>query len=149
MTTTPIYPSENGQWLNNMSAPPRSQVRVAPHRHHRPVVRLWIPRMLTVDGTWKKITLDYCGLSDWDQMIEQADQAIANLDLPPFFVMAKGQLETTHRVDPMVTVGLLARTTGALCRINAKPVYSMERLRSSTKLSDPNVVEKLKLLGLE
>ena len=138
---------EPTQCLHNMSAPPRSSVQVAPNRKNRKVARVWIPGVMNPHADWRQRTLDYCGLSDWDELMHQADTVLSGL--PPFFVMTNGDIHTTHRLKPIVTIALLARTSGVLFQFHAKPMYTFERMRQGIKLSDPIVLSHLDLIRLE
>ena len=138
---------EPAQWLHNMSAPPRSRVQVAPNRRGRKVARVWVPGIMHSNSDWRQKTLEYCGLSDWDEMMHKADNVLSGL--PPFFVMTNGDIKTTHRLQPLVTIALLSRTSGVLFQLHAKPMYTLERMRKGIKLSDPAVLSHLNMIPIE
>ena len=52
--------TEQGQALHNMSAPPRSQIQVAPNRSVGAVVRVMIPGVLRQELNWKQYIMDFC-----------------------------------------------------------------------------------------
>ena len=50
--------------------------------------------------------------------------------------MGAHKLKAEYQLDPLVTVALLARTAQNLCLLNAKPMYTFERLRQGRMLND-------------
>ena len=141
---------EQGQALHNMSAPPRSQIQVAPNRRTGAVVRVTIPGILRQELNWKQYIMDYCEIQTWDDLIEAANAALPKVPpMPPFFVMGGKKLKPEYQLDPLVTVGLLARTTQNLCLLNVKPMYTFERLRQGRMLNDDRVLKNLTLFHIE
>ena len=51
---------EQGQALHNMSAPPRSQIQVAPNRRAGGVVRVTVPGILRQELNWKQYIMEFC-----------------------------------------------------------------------------------------
>ena len=52
----------------HMSAPPRSQIQVAPNRKGGAVVRISIPGVLQQSLDWKQYILDFCEMDTWDNL---------------------------------------------------------------------------------
>ena len=141
---------EQGQAWHNMSAPPRSQIQVAPNRKKGSIVRIAIPGVLQQELNWKQYIMDFCEVDTWDNLMQYANDALPNVPpLPPFFVMGTNQLNPKYQLDPLVTVALLARTAQNLCLLNAKPMYTFERLRQGRMLNDERVVQHLTLFHIE
>lgn len=142
--------TEQGQALHNMSAPPRSQIQVAPNRSVGAVVRVMIPGILRQELNWKQYIMDFCEIQKWDDLMEAANEALPKVPpMPPFFVMGGKKLKPEYQLDPLVTVALLARTTQNLCLLNAKPMYTFERLRQGRMLNDERVIKNLTLFHIE
>ena len=142
--------TEQRQLLHNMSAPPRSQIQVAPNRKGGTIVRVAIPGVLQQDLKWKRYIMDFCEVDTWDTLIECANDALPKVPpLPPFFVLGTNKLKVNHQLDPLITVALLARTAQNLCLLNAKPMYTFERLRQGRILNDERVLQHLTLYHIE
>ena len=141
---------EKGQAWHNMSAPPRSQIQVAPNRKGRAIVRIAIPGVLQQSLDWKQYIMDFCEVDTWDNLIQHANDALPKVPpLPPFFVMGAKKMNAEYQLDPLVTVALLARTAQNLCLLNAKPMYTFERLRQGRMLNDDRVTQHLSLFHIE
>ena len=141
---------EKGQAWHNMSAPPRSQIQVAPNRKGGAVVRVAIPSVLQQHLDWKQYIMDFCEVDTWDNLMQRANDALPTVPpLPPFFVMGANKLKAEYQLDPLVTVALLARTAQNLCLLNAKPMYTFERLRQGRMLNDQRVIRHLTLFHIE
>ena len=142
--------TEQGQAWHNMSAPPRSQIQIAPNRKGGAVVRVAVPGVLQQELNWKQYIMDFCEVDTWDTLIEHANDALPRVPpLPPFFVMGANKLKANYQLDPLVTVALLARTAQNLCLLNAKPMYTFERLRQGRMLNDDRVIKHLTLFHIE
>lgn len=142
--------TEQGNVLHNMSAPPRSQIQVAPNRKSSAIARVSIPGILRQELDWKQYILDYCEIDSWEVLIGEADVVLPSVPpMPPFFVMGSHKLKPDFQLDPLVTVALLARTAQNLCMMKAKPMYTFERLRQSRMLNDPRVLAHLTLFLIE
>ena len=141
---------EKGQAWHNMSAPPRSQIQVAPNRKGGAVVRIAVPGVLQQSLDWKQYIMDFCEVDTWDNLIQYANDALPKVPpLPPFFVMGAKKMKAEHQLAPLVTVALLARTAQNLCLLNAKPMYTFERLRQGRMLNDQRVIRHLTLFHIE
>ena len=140
---------EQRQVLHNMSAPPRSQIQVAPNRRAGAVVRVAIPGILRQELNWKQYIMDYCEIERWDDLIEASNASLPTVPpMPPFFVMGGTKLKAKYQLDPLVTVALLARTAQNLCLLNAQPMYTFERLRQGRMLNDERVLKNLTLFHI-
>ena len=136
--------TEQGQALHNMSAPPRSQIQVAPNRKPGSVVQVAIPGILQPHLDWKQYIMDFCEEDTWEDLMALADAVLPSTPpMPPFFVMGAGKLKPDYQFDPLVTVALLARTAQNLCLLNSKPMYTFERLRQARRLNDEKVIKHL------
>ena len=141
---------EQGQALHNMSAPPRSQIQVAPNRRAGGVVRVTVPGILRQELNWKQYIMEFCEMQTWDALIEAANAALPSIPpMPPFFVMGGNKLKPEYQLDPLMTIALLARTTQNLCLLNAKPMYTFERLRQGRMINDERVLKNLTLFHIE
>ena len=142
--------TDQGQALHNMSAPPRSQIQVAPHRHAVAVVRVAIPGVLRQELNWKQFIMDYCEIQRWDDLIQAANVSLPKVPpMPPFFVLGGNKLNVEYQLDPLVTVALLARSAHNLCLMNAQPMYTFERLRQGRILNDKRVLKHLTVFRIE
>ena len=142
--------TEQGQTLHNMSAPPRSQIQVAPNRRAGAVVRVAIPGVLRQELNWQQYIMDFCEVQNWDNLILAANDALPLVPpMPPFFVMGGNKLKSEYQLDPLVTVALLARTAQNLCLLNAQPMYTFERLRQGRILNDKRVLKHLTFFRIE
>ena len=141
---------EQGQALHNMSAPPRSQIQVAPNRSAGSVIRVAIPGILQRELNWKQYIMDFCEIERWDDLIQAANEALPKTPpMPPFFVMGTKKLKPKYQLDPLVTVALLARTAQNLCLLNVTPMYTFERLRQGRMLNDERVLQHLTFFHIE
>ncbi len=141
--------AEMANSLHNMSAPPRSQIQVAPNRQPGRAVRVWVPNislLLHNPNSWEEQVLSFAQCEDWSTLIQQSTNALNNVSsLPPFFVMGGSKLQPTHSIEPLLVVAILARTAKNLCMLNAQPMYTFERLRQSRIINDPRVLDQLAL----
>ncbi len=135
--------------LHNMSAPPRSQIQVAPNRQPGRAVRVWIPNMSSLlqnSASWEEQVLEFTDCEDWPSLIQESTNALNKIpSLPPFFVMGGSDLKSTHSIKPLLVVAILARTAKNLCMLNAQPLYTFERLRQSRIINDQRVLAQLPL----
>jgi len=134
--------AEIGAALHNMSAPPMSQVVVAPHRQHRndsPLVSFYLP--LLNQNSWEEDILRRCKLSSLAEVQEQADFWLDQLNPPVAFPMAArvGGIS----IHPLLSIGILSRTVGSLFMRRRNPILSYSRVSLRVSVVDPKFIARI------
>ena len=133
---------DSHQLLQNMSAPPRSQVVIAPHRKERGYVEslsFYLPAIQK--NTWQKDLLDITGLNSLQEIETQSDIYLLELQPPSAFPIIKRN--TGRAVHPLLSIGILSRTIGSLFLARRVPELSYTRLNRRVTIIDPDFIKKI------
>ncbi len=136
---------ESHSLLQNMSAPPRSQVVIAPHRKERGYtesVSFFLPAIQK--NTWEKDLCDITGLNSLQEIQAQSDHYFLELQPPYAFPIIKRK--AGRAVHPLLSISILSRTIGSLFLARRVPELSYTRLNCRVTILDPDFIQKILLI---
>ena len=133
--------SEYQNCLYNMSAPPRSQITIAPHRSSKLTALIYVPNLPTEDQEWRQHILDWTYMKTWQDLLETIQ--MVEVDLPEICVVGKDVRNIQMTVAPISTIALLSRIIGNLYLKRNGSDFGYHRLSRRVSIADPKVLQQL------
>lgn len=132
---------ERQHWLNNMSAPPRSQITIAPHRSSRKRALVYIPNFPTELEDWQQYILDWTYMRTWEDLkdsIREVEPTIPNI-----CVVGAPLPSCQITVAPITTIALLSRIIGNLYLKRTDAFLHYDRLCRRVCIADDKILRRL------
>ena len=128
--------------LQNMSAPPRSKVVIAPHRRKQSELEclsFYLPALKK--RSWQEDLLEITGLKSLQEVQRLAEYYLVELQPPSVFPIIKRK--AGQAVHPLLSVGILSRTVGNLFLQRRKPELIYAHLSRRVTIIDPDFIQRI------
>jgi hypothetical protein len=116
--------------LHNMSAPPRSQIHIAPHRTNQQLFGIRLFPAIT-EQHWKEQILAMTHCATWEELQTKADAAWLPFIPKHVMVLSSGTDAENNILDPLVCVSILSRSVGTMWMQQREPILSFDRLSAT------------------
>ena len=104
----------NESLLQNMSAPPRSKIVVAPNKIQLTYWELSLPQLPEASSNFEEELVKQFGFKTPQELIGAVHQTLSTYPLPPIAMITSKASESKVHPDPLLVLGILARSTGNL-----------------------------------
>ena len=133
--------TETPNCLYNMSAPPRSQVTIAPHRASKMRALVYIPNFPSEQENWRQHILDWTYMRTWSDLLEALKKVEPTI--PDICVVGGMGQDFKVTVAPVSTIAMLSRIIGNLYLKRTIAELSYHRLSRRVSISDRKVLNQL------
>lgn len=120
--------------LHNMSAPPRSQIVIAPNKTPPAQVLFSLSSIPTKGSYFIDILSHMYGFEGQEELIAADARLHDTLQITPIMTTMSGTENVVAAENPLFIIYILARTTGTLFMKRRKPDFSYERMSQQVRL---------------